>query len=320
MSRALVLSGGGAKGAWQLGAIESLAAKGLDFDVVAGVSTGALSAAFLAQGKGLAGFQSQVAALKALYLGLTGNDSIYKGRFLGLPGLLFHSSLYDPTPIRKKLDAGVTAAALKASGKLLRIGSCSLDSGQYRTITEADPRVIDFVMASASMPVFFPPVVINGEHWCDGGTRHVTPLSDAFAALFSLHPGLRNSAPDIATADEMYIVLCDPIPAFGYAKGSYGTGMPILERAIDLLTSQIYVDDLISACLANNAALAGQPMKLSSGRFAQYVKLYVLAPDPGTPLPDTLEFSPAKIRAALTSGAQAIVHDQAWLSTQLGLS
>lgn len=315
MSRALVLAGGGAKGSWQLGAVEKLSNQGLDFDVIAGVSTGALSAAILAQGKGSAGLQIQVQRLKALYLGLRGDRDVYRPRFINatlsqLAAFVFKSSIYDPAPIFAKVDAQVTASALKASGKLLRVGAVSFASGQYRTATEKDADVIDMVKASASMEVFFPPIMPG--YWYDGGNRHTTPLADAFEAIASLPVGTE--------PPEMYIVLCDTIPAFGPSTEKFDRAPAQIARGIDMMTSQIYVDDLISACLANNDALAGQPRKLSSGRFAQYVKLFVLAPEPGTPLPDTLEFSPAKLRAAIASGANAVVHDQGWLSKQLGLS
>ena len=49
MKRALVLSGGGAKGAWQAGVIDSLIRRGSRWDIFAGVSVGALNAALLAQ-------------------------------------------------------------------------------------------------------------------------------------------------------------------------------------------------------------------------------------------------------------------------------
>src|SRR5438477_499190 len=49
MRRALVLSGGGAKGSWQVGACQHLIVeRGLWFDVIAGVSAGAVNAAVLA--------------------------------------------------------------------------------------------------------------------------------------------------------------------------------------------------------------------------------------------------------------------------------
>ena len=48
--RALVLSGGGAKGSFQIGAMEELIFnRGLDFEILCGVSVGALNASFLAQ-------------------------------------------------------------------------------------------------------------------------------------------------------------------------------------------------------------------------------------------------------------------------------
>ena len=51
MTRALALSGGGAKGAFQVGALRALAARGISFDLFTGVSVGALNAALAARGK-----------------------------------------------------------------------------------------------------------------------------------------------------------------------------------------------------------------------------------------------------------------------------
>ncbi|MBI3469491.1 MAG: patatin-like phospholipase family protein, partial [Planctomycetes bacterium] len=50
MKRALVLAGGGARGAYQVGMLQELVVnQGLDFTIIRGVSVGALNAAFLAQ-------------------------------------------------------------------------------------------------------------------------------------------------------------------------------------------------------------------------------------------------------------------------------
>src|ERR671923_797210 len=82
--RALVMSGGGAKGAFELGAIDYLVNdRKLDFDVIAGVSVGSLNAVLLAQGQGFQGLQQQVKRLKDVWFGIRGNDDIYRTRLLG---------------------------------------------------------------------------------------------------------------------------------------------------------------------------------------------------------------------------------------------
>ena len=82
--RALVMSGGGSKGAFQLGAAEYLVnERGLDFQVIAGVSTGSLNAVLLAQGTGLEGLKSSIAELRSLWLGIRSDRDVFTSRFLG---------------------------------------------------------------------------------------------------------------------------------------------------------------------------------------------------------------------------------------------
>jgi NTE family protein len=67
-NRALVMSGGGSKGAFELGAVDYLVnERGLDFQVIAGVSTGSLNATMLAQGTGLDGLRDQLEQLKEIW-------------------------------------------------------------------------------------------------------------------------------------------------------------------------------------------------------------------------------------------------------------
>jgi predicted acylesterase/phospholipase RssA len=61
------MSGGGSKGAFELGAVDYLVNEdGLDFKVIAGVSTGSLNATMLAQGADFDGLRDQLEQLKDL--------------------------------------------------------------------------------------------------------------------------------------------------------------------------------------------------------------------------------------------------------------
>src|SRR2546423_11167142 len=87
MRRALVLSGGGAKGSWQVGACHHLIAeRGLWFDVIAGVSAGAVNAATLAQAHDPDELATELEHLRSVWLGLRGSHDVYRRRWLGALG------------------------------------------------------------------------------------------------------------------------------------------------------------------------------------------------------------------------------------------
>src|SRR2546421_3430436 len=103
MRRALVLSGGGAKGSWQVGACQHLIVeRGLWFDVIAGVSAGAVNAATLAQARDPDELAAELEHLRAVWLGLRGSRDVYRRRWLGAlrTVLARRAGLYKPPPPR----------------------------------------------------------------------------------------------------------------------------------------------------------------------------------------------------------------------------
>lgn len=186
--KALVLSGGGSNGLFEVGAAHRLAELGHEYDAFVGVSTGALNAACFAQFRTLA---EGVAAMRAIYAAIDGNHSIYTGEPIAriLAGC---NSLFDATPlhvlVRKRLDPGLVAA----SGKRLAVGAVQVGYGgeeAYRSFV--DPRgelLLLSVLASSAYPVAFQPVKIGtgerGTGWrdpwyADGGLRRPVPIQDA---------------------------------------------------------------------------------------------------------------------------------------------
>src|SRR5256886_1965418 len=103
MRRALVLSGGGAKGSWQVGACQHLIVeRGLWFDVIAGVSAGAVNAATLAQARDPDELAAELEHLRAVWLGLRGSRDVYRRRWLGALGTVLarRAGPYNPAPPR----------------------------------------------------------------------------------------------------------------------------------------------------------------------------------------------------------------------------
>src|SRR5436853_4808742 len=188
MRRALVLSGGGAKGSWQVGACQHLIVeRGLWFDVIAGVSAGAVNAATLAQARNPDELAAELEHLRAVWLGLRGSRDVYRRRWLGALGTVLarRASLYNAAPLRAILAGHIDPARVVWSPIRLRIGYVDLLSGRYRTAGNQHPTLLDAVLASCALPLIFPPVPLGdgNELAVDGGLRSATPLTDALAAL-----------------------------------------------------------------------------------------------------------------------------------------
>jgi len=202
--RALVLSGGGAKGAFEAGAVYHLVVhRGCDFKDFSGVSVGALNVAYMAQapveGNSLANLQTQAKGLVDLWRSIQGPKQVLRNRFLGTPRLLIFGteSLKDFTPLRRLLDRELKLDSLLHSGREVRVGTVSFYDGSYREVTPTSPQLLapaqflDYVYASALIPVVGtmpriqedknqPP---NSRYWSqfsDGGVRHPTPVAGYF--------------------------------------------------------------------------------------------------------------------------------------------
>ena len=311
---AVVLSGGGAKGAFQVGALDELIVRrGVRVDIVAGVSTGAIQAIGVAQ--------DDLPGLVDQWTSIRGNRDIYVDRPLGpLGGLVGVDALHDARPLRARLRAFVDDAKVRATGKKLRLGVVSLQSGAYRTIDESVPGLANWVYASAAMPVFFDPLrtrAANGaiEQWVDGGVRNVTPLADA------LHLNPRG----------VIVIRTSPTPTPTEPR-RYPDLIRIGLRAVDILQSEVSLNDTANAELINAmiAARGAQQMALAAAGVSGAAAAAILRPlddqlaryrfapiriiEPRVEPSDTLQFDPPKIRAAIEAGRAAIA--EAWPALQ----
>jgi predicted acylesterase/phospholipase RssA len=237
---ALVLSGGGAKGAFEVGAVYHLIVhRHCDFQDISGVSVGALNGAILAQaatdGDSTKNMEAAARDLLNVWLGLKGNDDIYKKRFLGMFGfaLFGRESVYDSEPLARLIAKKVNPTQIGDSGRAFRVGIVSMNTGIYHEIlaptSEGDDRCRlnrdgkfrAAILASASMPALFPKVYIRNvdsivdcdndvarkapadrsfEGFVDGGTSHITPIAGYFLSD-SFSPTLR-FIPESAPPDQ----------------------------------------------------------------------------------------------------------------------
>jgi NTE family protein len=179
----LVLSGGGAKGAYEAGVAAFLVERGLPIRLVAGSSAGALNAAMIADGR--------LDRLEALWRGLT-RDRVYSLRarvvFGGLlPGWLTllvldrAGSLFDAAPLRELIDESLDLERIRASPVRLLVVTTDLARREQRVF---DNRTVtrEALVAAAAVPGAFPAVDVDGALLVDGGLTGRAPVLEALAA------------------------------------------------------------------------------------------------------------------------------------------
>jgi NTE family protein len=205
---ALVLQGGGALGAYELGAARALYEDG-EFapDVIAGVSIGAITAVLLARpARGLKPLEAleafwQKVAVPGLvlpppfrqYASVLGNPNFFVPRldYLSLPSW---TNIYDTSPLRHTLEQLVDLDALadRNAAPGLLVSATDVEEGQIEYFYSRGDRdghggglSLDHIIASGSLPPSFPMTVIDRKSYWDGGLFDNTPLGAVLDRLDS---------------------------------------------------------------------------------------------------------------------------------------
>ncbi|WP_157982042.1 patatin-like phospholipase family protein [Oceanicella sp. SM1341] len=213
----LVLSGGGARGAYQAGVLSAVAeilgpGAPNPFPVITGLSVGAINA--LALSCRLADFGTAAREVEALWRGLhcgsvfradmravTGRMAAWAGHMtLGRLGMRPPDSLLDSAPLETLLEENIDFDALRrclARGDLQAVGitASSYQTGQAVTFYEARAPLtgwarsrregvaarlsVEHIMASTALPLIFPARRVGPAFYADGALRQTAPLSSA---------------------------------------------------------------------------------------------------------------------------------------------
>jgi NTE family protein len=200
----LVLQGGGALGAYQVGVFEALHDAGIEPDWVIGTSIGAINAAVIAGNPPAdrmdrlnafwrhvevpafaagpfdwLGFGNLLANMTTLMRGI---PAFFEPNVAALRGA--HASVgadaagyYSTEPLRETLSTLVDFASLAESPTRLTVGAVNACTGAMRYFDSRKERLcIEHVMASGALPPAFPAVRIDGEPYWDGGIYSNTPI------------------------------------------------------------------------------------------------------------------------------------------------
>ena len=169
---AVVLSGGGAKTAAHLGACRALREAGFEPSWYLGTSMGAVVAAGLASGIGNDELLERMAEV--------GRRGVVRDPFAPVAGLYLRS-LLKPAPLRAAIEAMVPARRFADLTSPLTVTAVDLDTGELLLFGAgaANAPLVDVLCASCALPVYYPPVILNGRRLGDGGLRAVLPLEAA---------------------------------------------------------------------------------------------------------------------------------------------
>lgn len=199
----LVLSDGGAYGSYQVGVLKALLEKNLaGWDIIAGVSVGAINTLWLSSFN-KEEIKDAIMSLEILWSTLIkGNRSIYTPWYfkpLNYLASFWKGSLYSTKPLFNLLKLNSDLNKLNLSNILSYVGAVSLNSGMFSLIQiKNNEKALEWVMASASMPLLFNPIEINSEKWVDGGVKSVTPLKEIIKEI-----GIEN-------IDHIDVILANP--------------------------------------------------------------------------------------------------------------
>jgi NTE family protein len=263
----LVLSGGGARAVYQVGVLRGLARwlPDLRFDVVTGVSAGAINATYLAArpgplGRDLEGLMEVWRSLSLEDVMRVDASSLWRnvlrwGSRLVSGGARLAPPVHgmvDTSPLRRLLErvipeddrggiAGLEENVVHGRPRAVAVSTHDYASGQTvtwvagagaaswnRPLRRSAPArlTIDHVLASAALPILFPAVRLEGHWHGDGGIRQSAPLSPA------LHLGARRILA-IATRHASSLAEPDPSQSAGYPPPAQILGQMIDAAFLD---------------------------------------------------------------------------------------
>jgi hypothetical protein len=294
----LSLSGGGQNGAFGAGFLIGWRESGQrpEFDIVGGVSTGALLATHA-----LLGSPADDAQLEEMYTQITKED-VYNER--GIFSLAFGAdSLSDTTPLRALIAKHITAETLKRvaaaynDNRILVVGTTNIDYGQTwvwnMSLIAKDGNLAlyrEVLLASASFPIVFPPVEIDGHLFVDGAARSNVVIAGM--------GGTERPPPPLYGTGNVYLIdngrLHSPPEALRRAIG------PVAATTVSVMMDQ--------------SMLTAMTRSYFGAKFLGYNFKMVAIPDNVNVGKDPLAFDPKQMRAAFDAGRALAKQPDHWLT------
>jgi NTE family protein len=290
--RALVLSGGNIKGAYQAGIVSTLLQAGYVPDIATGISVGALNAGYLA-GLAPAGSTPDWPAIGRRLEGFWREHVTIPGSFVkkrGIPSVLWNlirkrwKGLVDTEPLVDVVRRELATADPRKTAIRLRVGTVNILSGDLVYKDSTEPRLVDYILASTAEPVAMPLQVINDQPYYDGGLRDIAPLKQAIEL----------------GATRVICALCQTVgvapvePHF-----NRGDALHLVSRVVAITSNEILRNDIETFLEVNRQILIDGGQTMVAGK--RYIPILVIRPL--VPIPfDVENFTPADIARMIEQG------------------
>lgn len=184
---AVVFSGGGARGAYNAGVAVAFAHRGLHPEIVCGTSVGALIAAMVVAGEEERLGEIWRELIPAHVYGLKSRVQFFLSFIRP-----YRYPAYSSEPLARLIRENVDLEKIRKSSQKLIVTCYNQSLHRVERFDNQFPDLHRALLASASIPLVFPPIVMNGHEYVDLGST-VWPLKPAISA----------------GAERIYAVLCD---------------------------------------------------------------------------------------------------------------
>ena len=171
------LSGGSARGAAHIGAIQALMEYGIKPDIIAGTSIGAIVGAFIADGY-------KPAEILDIFMKYASKRKMLTFARLGIS----RESILKMKGIEKILKNNLRSKTFEDLTMPLIVACTELDTAQIRYFSTGE--LIPVIKASASIPILFAPTAVNGLRYVDGGMLNNLPvraIRDMCEKIIAIH-------------------------------------------------------------------------------------------------------------------------------------
>ncbi len=193
MERALILSGGGARGAFHVGVLKYLEEIGWTPNLICGTSIGAIIAAALASGTKTGNLVNMWEMNKKTNIYRLTTAKFIRSMFTRKQ---FHP-LMDTGPLREMIEGYMDIGAIRRNPMRIIVTAINMFTSRLEYF-ESESVTIDHIMASSAMPMLFPWRNISGTPYWDSGLMANTPVLPALERGFK----------------EIIVVLLSPVGAF----------------------------------------------------------------------------------------------------------
>lgn len=173
MTRAILLAGGGSRGAWQAGVLKALHEERVDYSALYSSSVGSINGCMFHSGmtQAMIDFWINIRTADILKFGVFDYLNVFKRGWL-------HSS----SPLREFLSQNINFQALTANPRKFWINATDYTNKKpfTREVKTIDShQIVDIVMASASPPIYMPMVKYDGRYLCDSGVLNNFAITQA---------------------------------------------------------------------------------------------------------------------------------------------